>query len=263
MSTNGIRTIESAKYSIFYVDILSDEFKQLVREQLQGIWSGFSEIDSSPEFYSYKYTLSSFLDRYNSKTDETKKGMIGELLSHVLINNHNSKLKSLSILKNKEERSIKKGFDIIYFHLEYNSLWYCEVKSGSGKNGTKATANNLELLNRSKNDISDKFSQHRNSLWENALYDVSAMIKDESEKLNMKQILANDSPQLNTDDKKSVILISSLFHNTSDSIEEQSIVDYLSTNLKENNFSDIIIVSIQKNTFEAVADFLTNELNGH
>ena len=129
MPIDGVRAIEQENYSIFYVDRFSDEFKQIIREQLQGVWNGFAEADSLPEFYSYKNTLTSFLDRYNPKTEDIKKGMIAELLAHLLINLQDNNLTSLSILKNKEERSIKKGFDIIYCDIDNNKIWYSSALS--------------------------------------------------------------------------------------------------------------------------------------
>ena len=151
---DGVKIIENSNYSIFYIENFSDEFKQIIREQLQGIWSGFSKADSLPEYYSYKNTLKSFLERYGSKSNEIKKGMIGELLSHILLNFQDNNLTSLSILKNKEEKSIKKGFDIIYCHIAENKLWYSEVKSGRSETGSECSTDyNKILLKRAKDGI--------------------------------------------------------------------------------------------------------------
>ncbi len=261
MPINGVRTIENNNYSIFYIDTFSDELKQIIRDQLKGIWSGFSEADSLPEFYSYKKTLESFLDRYNPKSDDTKKGMIGELLSHILLNHQDNQLTSLSILKNKEERSIKKGFDIIYCHISENKLWYSEVKSGKSETGSEgSTGYNIVLLNRAKVGIGKMISERRNSLWESALYDVTAMINESEGRFNLKQLLSNDSPSRNPNQKKNVILISTLYHDLADSIDELSVAQFLTDTSAENIFESVIIISIQKNTFETVANFLTNEL---
>jgi hypothetical protein len=261
MPIAGVRNIENANCSIFYIDIFSDEFKQIIREQLQGVWSGFAEADSLPEFYSYKKTLTSFLERYNPKSEDTKKGMIGELLSHILLNYQDNNLTSLSILKNKEEKSIKKGFDIIYCHLEDNKLWYSEVKSGRSETGADNSTNyNLVLLNRAKSGIETMINEGRNSLWESALYDVTAMIKENEGRLNLRQLLSNDSPSINSNQKKNVILISTLYHNLTDEINELSVSQFLNNTIAEDIFESVIIVSIQKNTFETVADFLSDEL---
>lgn len=261
MPISGVRKIENENYSIFYIDFLSDEFKQTIRQQLQGIWSGFSEADSLPEYYSYKHTLESFLERFTPKSIETKKGMIGELLAHILLNNEDNNLTSLSILKNKEEKSIKKGFDIIYCHLDQDKLWYSEVKSGKSESGTdNSTSYNLILQNRAKTGIAAMIDENRNSLWESALYDVSAMIKEDEGKLELKKLLSDDSPKLNPSQKKNVILISVLYHNLIDEIEEASVSKFLNTTKIEDIFEDVIIISIQKNAFETVSNFLSSEI---
>lgn len=261
MPLKGVKIIEKQNYSIFYINSFSDEFKQIIRDQLQGIWSGFAEADSLQEFYSYKNTLTWFLERYNPKSEDTKKGMIGELLAHILLNYQDNKLTSLSILKNKEEKSIKKGFDIIYYHLENSKLWYSEVKSGRSETGSETSTDyNIALLNRAKSSIKEMIEERRNSLWESALYDVSAMIKENEGRLNFKKLLSNDSPSLNTNQTKNVILISTLYHNLDDCIDENSVSEFLVNTINGGSFEDVIIVSIQKNTFETVANFLSDEL---
>jgi len=260
MPIEGVRVIEGTKYSIFYIETFSNGFKEIIRRQLQGIWSGFAIADSLPEFFSYKNTLKFFLERYNSKSVETKKGMIGELLSHLLLNNHFNELTSLSILKNKEEKSIKKGFDIIYCSND-NKLWYSEVKSGRSETGSEdSTSYNKTLLKRAKDDIGLKIAENRNSLWESALYDVEAMIKESEGKVKMAKLLSDDSPILNVNQRKNVILISALYHDLIDAIEEGSVSDFLAMTLAENIFDGVIIVSIQKKTFETIVNFLNEEL---
>ncbi|MDR6372246.1 hypothetical protein J2795_003095 [Chryseobacterium bernardetii] len=261
MLIDGVRQINKPNCTLYIIDNFSDEFKQIIRNQLQGIWSGFSEADSLPEFYSYKFTLESFLERYRPKDDKTKKGMIGELLAHTLLNHTDNNLTSLSILKNKEEKSIKKGFDIIYCEIDCDKLWYAEVKSGKSETGKEdSTTYNQILLDRAKNGINSMILEKRNSLWESALIDVDLVIKQNNGKLDLKKLLSKDSPKLKTRQKKNVILISSLYHNISDCINENSQVSFYNKTKLEDIFEEIKIISIQKNTFETVADFLSNEL---
>ena len=260
MSISGVRIIENTTHSVFYIDELSDELKQIIRDQLQGIWNGFSDTESLPEFYSYKNTLSSFLDRYNSKSDETKKGMVGELLSHILLGQQNNNLTSLSILKNKEERNIKKGFDIIYCDIDNEKLWYSEVKSGATDSST-ATDYNSVLLKRAKDGIQAMINENRNSLWESALFDVAATIKESDGRLNFQELLSNDSPIMRTEQAKNVILISVLYHNLTDKIDINSIENFRNSVIEEGVFLDTIVISIQKATYLAVSDFLNNEIS--
>ncbi|MEJ5053345.1 Hachiman antiphage defense system protein HamA [Sphingobacterium sp. MYb382] len=260
MPIEGVKQIDKFNCTLYIIETLSEEFKQIIRGQLQGIWSGFAMADSLPEFFSYTNTLESFLERYNTKSDNTKKGMIGELLAHILLNHSDNNLTSLSILKNKEEKSIKKGFDIIYCEIDNDKLWYSEVKSGKSETGREdSNTYNEILLKRAKKGISEMINERRNSLWESALIDVDLMIKEGDGKLNLKKILSKDSPVLKTEHKKNVILISSLYHNICDCINENNQVVFHDNTKLEGVFNDIKVISIQKNTFEAVGDFLSNE----
>jgi hypothetical protein len=102
--------------------------------------------------------------------------------------------------------------------------------------------------------------ERRNSLWESALLDVSAMIKENEGRLNLRELLSNDAPIINPIQKKNVILISTLYHNLTDQIEEDSVFAFFSSTLTEDIFENVIIVSIQKTTFETIANFLSDEL---
>lgn len=256
----GTRFIKREKYSLCYVDTISEELKELIRNQLSSIWNGFAEVQEMPSTYTYSKTLRSFLDRYNSKRPETKKGMIGELLSHILISHFYDEFESLSILKNKEERSIKKGFDIIYCHSESNGLWYSEVKSGASESGANnSTDYNRVLLERAKNGINEMFASKRTSLWESALIDAKLTIEEGQRRIDIRNLLNEDLEEVYLNDKKNVILISTLYHDLSDLVEEDSLEAYQQEVENEDLFLDCFILSIQKRTYQAVELFLTEE----
>lgn len=262
MSIPGIKLERDGKCTICSVENFSDELKAEIREQLSGVWNGFSEVQEMPEFYSYTRTVASFLDRYRSKSDSTKKGMIGELLSHILIGLYFKDLTSLSILKNKEERSIKKGFDIIYYDDSTNEVWYSEVKSGKSESGSDSSSvYNNTLLGRCKESITQMFEDRRESLWESALIDVGLTIENSQRRIDLKRVLSLDTPSFNPSSKKSVIFVSVLYHELSDPIELRSIVDFHLETVEEDTFSDVLILSIHKATFQKVADFLEAEAN--
>lgn len=256
----GIRFIKNEKYSICYIDEISDELKQIIRNQLASIWNGFAEVEELPTAYTYSKTLLSFLDRYNSKSPETKKGMIGELLSHILIEYYFEEFESLSILKNKEERSIKKGFDIIYCNNDNTELWYSEVKSGASVAGKSNSSDyNKILLDRAKTGINEMFESKRSSLWESALIDAKLTIEEGQRRIDMRNLLNEDLEVFNLNDKKNVILISALYHNLSDIIDEVSVKEYQEKVEMEDIFFDSFIISIQKSTYQAVELFLIEE----
>lgn len=256
----GIRFIKKDKYSLCLIESISDEFKQIIRTQLAGIWNGFAEVQEIPSAHTYSKTLNSFLDRYNSKSPDTKKGMIGELLTHVLIAQYYEEFESLSVLKNKEERSIKKGFDIIYCHTENNQLWYSEVKSGASATGTEnSTDYNKILLNRAKSGIAEMFASQRTSLWESALIDAKLTIEEGQKRIDIRNLLNADLEEIDLNDKRNVILISSLYHNLSDIIDITSLHGYQQNLENEDLFLECFIFSIQKGTYQAIEAFLIEE----
>lgn len=252
----GLKIDHNGKSVICYIEDFSDELKSEIRSQLSGIYNGFHMVDEDPIFYSYKYTLNLFLYEFDKKSSNIKKGMIGELLSHVLLNIISKKLTSISVYKNKEENSIKKGFDILYYDKHNNSLWYTEVKSGKGK----STKYNKVLLNRSKNGISTMLQSKRQKLWDSALIDLQLVIKNGINHKKIKNLLQMDSPvSISSNDKKNVILISVLYYDIKDMILLKSIEDFCKKTIKEDLFNDVIVFSIQKNTYSKVITFLKKE----
>lgn len=256
---NGVTHIAKGNCHLFHVSKLSNELKDIIRTQLSGVFSGFAHIENVPALANYKTTLKSFFERFQGKTEKTKKGMIGELVSHILFNHFLSDFKSLSILKNKEERSIKKGFDIIYFNTGKNSLWYTEVKSGRKKT-TKSNDYNTVLLKRSRTSIIGTFGSNRSSLWENALIDVELMIKGKKNKFVLTDLLSKDMAMVSKSSLKNVILVSVLFHDLTDSVLMNTIEDFYSETKTLKTFNDFMAVSIQKATYEKIVTFLKSEI---
>jgi len=252
----GLKLCNNGKAVICYVEDFSDELKSEIRNQLSQIYNGFFIVDEDPSFYSYKYTLDLFLNEFDKKSSNIKKGMIGELLSHILLNLLSTKLSSISVYKNKEENSIKKGFDIVYYDKNNDSLWYTEVKSGKGKS---AQYNNV-LLNRSKVGISTMLQSKRQKLWDSALIDLQLVIKNGIDQRKIKTLLKKDSPvSATSNDKKNVILISVLYYDVKDMILLKSVEDFCTKTIKSNLFNDVIVFSIQKNTYSKVIAFLKKE----
>lgn len=259
MTISGVRVSKKNGCNLFHIDDLSTEFKDEIRKQLTGVFHGFAHIEDVPHL-SYKYTVKEFLKRFKDKAVSTKKGMIGELLAHILLNRYLRGWKTLSILKNKEEASIKKGFDIIYIEVKHSSIWYTEVKSG--RNALKYSSDdyNAKLLNRSKTSLSNMFKSKRNTLWESALADVDLVIKSKKKKTDLKNLLFTDGPVLAAKKtKRNAILISVLYHNLADEVSINTLKTFLDQVVIEKRFNNLIIVSIQKATFEKVVKFLKEE----
>lgn len=258
----GVTVVQQSQCVLLFISPFTSQLKKLIRSQLAGVWSGFAEVEEIPQIHSYKRTLESFLDTYRTKDERTQKGMIGELLAHIIINHLFGSFTSLSILKNKEEKSIKKGFDIIYHDESLTNLWYSEVKSGRRESGNETSdAYNNILLGRAHSSLRDMFLEKRSKLWESALIDVGLTIKGAKRKFDLKTLLDSDSPANNSQGKKNAIFISVLYHcPKNEPIAMKSIIEFYTKIKNANDFSDCIILSFQKELFEKVAQFLESEL---
>ena len=104
-----ISIIEDNNIILCYIDNFSDKLKNHIKNFLTIVCYG-PQINN-PEVistYPFENTIKSFKERYDRKTPEMKKGMLGELLAHILINNYIENLKVFSPYFNKEEANVIK-----------------------------------------------------------------------------------------------------------------------------------------------------------
>lgn len=261
---NGVRFINQEKYLVCYVDELSEDLKGVIRKHLSTICHGVSKATKGRKTYNYQNTVKSFLERYEKKTSKTKVGMVGELLTHIFILEFLTDFNTVSPFFNMEEKSIKKGFDILTYATNKNELWITEVKSGELRKGKCANETNKILLGKAKADLKDRLSVNESSLWENAINGATIAldnIKDTKDAvIDILDEIAEEitNKQANTS-TKNVILVTSLFSNLNDEIRESDIKEFSHTSIKEKIFNNLIIFSIQKNTYKKVVDFLEEE----
>ncbi|MEM6813667.1 MAG: hypothetical protein AAF600_04665 [Bacteroidota bacterium] len=260
---DGVNVEETDKAVLLIIESFSEELQEIVDQILAGIWHGFAEINDFPDLFTLSNAAKSFLDIYNTKSLDTKKGMIGELLANVLIKYYLPKYSQLTVLKNLEERSIKKGFDIIYYENQNGELWYCEVKSGLSTDGAKTSNEyNSILIDRSKSGIIEMLSSGRNKLWEKAMVEAKLAVDDQATQINVRTLLSQDLKAINDNDLKNVVLVSVLYHSLSDLIRSNDLHDKHLEIENDNLFQKHLIVSIQKSTLEVVENYLNDRSNG-
>jgi len=259
MPFKGVTVKSEPDFTLCYVEKFCIEFKKEIRNSLANLFSGAVHVNDNSTFYTYKWTIKQFLERYNDKDLKTKKGMIGELLAHILINKHHLVLKTVSILANKEERSIRKGFDIIYLHDTDNSIWYSEVKSGNSKLKDSTTYNRV-LLNRAKTGITNTFLENKDYRWASALIDAKLTL-DGADRIKASTLLSNGAPSTNPSigTKRNVIIITVLYHCLTDKILPDSIKDFQNKLISSGTFQKSLVFCIQKKTYKKVERFLMNE----
>ncbi len=213
------------------------------------------------EIHSYKKTLEEFIKRYSTKSDEIKKGMMGELISHLVINKVLPHLEAITVFFNKEERSIKKGFDLTYIEVEKSIIWYGEVKSGELNDTDEVNKKNSSLLHTSKKGLLEFFSGKRPNLWTNVINDVGITIALNDRK-KIKELLNADITDLQSQNAshKNAILISVVFHDSNIKINFDTLKEELNSIQVGGHFKEVIIFSIQKSTYAKIADFLEREV---
>jgi hypothetical protein len=254
--------------AICHIEYISAELKKLIKKNLSTICHGshISDYFQDP-LYSYRTTLESFLERYDSKTPETKIGMVGELLSHLLITELYDDFNVASAFFNLEENSIKKGFDLILCRTSDKTLWITEVKSGKlhkGKNHDQTTRN---LLNSAKQDLNKRLNETEKKYWYNSINSVRSSLHDETDYKNtLLKILRSEGN--NAVDKKatskdnSVILITNLFDSIDTKISLPPIIQFTNKLKKADIFANTLVFCIQKETYTKVIDFIRSEASG-
>lgn len=245
------------------VDFVSDDLRGIIRSRLAEICHGVARASKNSTLYSYKKTVKSFLKRYDSKTPDTQKGMIGELLTHVLFLHYFDAYKPASPNFNMEEESIKKGFDLVLINGNTDEVWFTEVKSGECTGGTCAQKLG-SLLSIAKNDLKNNLGSEREALWYNAMNGAalamkSSKLKDKIETL-LEQYAEKATESLNESEDFNAILVAVCYSGSLQSATLDEFHQKHKYHKNESKFKDLVSLSIQKATYVAVESFLRQEV---
>ena len=265
--TPGIKKEDYSDYILYFIENLSDELKQEIRNRLVAVCHGVDQSQSSLKIYSYKETVKEFIKRYktnNNVSEDRKKGMIGELLVHIVLELE-GRFFAASPFFNMEERSLKKGYDVTLFENATDELWIAEVKSGNiQKNQKNASSAAVGLINTAKNDLKIRLNDSNTSLWMNALNAARVSMSDSNHQKDavmelLGQCADNAVDGNNSSDSFNVILAANLFHPLSEQMEANKVGKKYTKVVQEGLFKKVFIMVIQKETFDAVYDFLESE----
>lgn len=260
----GINYINQKNYSIFYIDGLNEEIQTALRDHLVAICYGGVFIDSAYRKYSYKNTVKEFIKRYESKSEDTKKGLIGELLIHFLVTEYFTNFETVTPFFNMEERSIKKGYDVVLTESKSATIWLIEVKSGELHKNKDADETIVDLLNTAKRDLNERLNEENQSLWQEAINGARLAYKSCNDiKDAVVDILENygddasDGKYMSRD--KNIFISSVLFSNLVDCISEETISDKREKIHEEALFKQVFVLAVQKGTYQKVYEFLKKE----
>lgn len=262
---DGVSFNQVDQYALCCIENFSDDLKQALRENLTRICHGADQASKDRAIYRYPATIKHFWnERYSKKTWETRIGMLGELLSHIIILKLFPDFDVVSPFFNMEEKSIRKGFDLLLYETSNNSVWITEVKSGGrGKDKTSCSATSA-LLRLARDDLKKRLAEPELNHWLNAINAARNAIHNKAkyrdsviEILELEGDLAEGNGATASDNN--VFLIAALFSDVSQPIVEQTVSKF-TTNLVEGSvFKTVWVLSLHKGTMEKLEAFLKTE----
>lgn len=258
----GTTLVETNGVVSLIVDFISPEIGSTLLRRLNTFCYGAEKIQDDMDFYSVKNTLEQFFERYDSKSDKIKTGMIGELLVHLFLDYTHPTLTSSAVFFNKEEKSIKKGFDLTFYESGTESIWYGEVKSSISipKIASDKADGLLKTADKGLTNMLGAGAQR--SRWESALVDADLTLNSKAA-ISVKSLLRDDAKKLASSQAihAKAFLAAIVFHD----IDHCRIDD---TNGHSNNvstiagftYSDIKSVVIQQSTIDEIERLLRDEM---
>lgn len=261
---DGVIVVKDNDSCAFYIERFSDMLKDAIRQNLASICHGPADVATGRPMFSYKATLIEFVKRYNDKTEKQKKGLIGELILHVLLHELLDEYAVDSPFFNNEERNVKKGFDVVLNKRGTNELWITEVKSGNLHLGKNATQTIVGLINTAKVDLNGRLNADSISLWLNAIAGAKKALDNNPDKKRAIVSILEDNGDAATEGTlcstdMNVILVGTLFHNTSDRFSSYVVSEKKRRIDRENIFNATYVIAIQEKTYTAIFDFLERE----
>lgn len=259
---NGVHIYKNTDTCLCIVNSFTPELLKCAKERLVAVCHGAMRAELEGDFYTYKSTIKEFWERLKDKDPNKKMGMVAEFLTHVLILEIFKDFYPASAFFNLEERSVKKGFDLVF--KDKTDVWITEIKSGLKEdNAIKSDDRIKELIAIAKNDIKGKLKENRSTLWQNAINHVDISVARSDEQKAVKAILmqAKATALTGTAQHKNhnVVLVAGLFTNLKDTVQDSTIKTIAQNIRAESIFKKEIIFAFQKNTFDIVVNFFESE----
>ncbi|MGX5728579.1 Hachiman antiphage defense system protein HamA [Metapseudomonas otitidis] len=264
MGINGVSVNKFDDHALFVIDSLSDEVKRLIRENFSAYCHGADLAVNGGLMFKYEATLSFFLEVFDSKSEDIQKGLIGELIIHVILKSLYKGFEVVSPYLNLEEKSIKKGFDLLLYEVTGKELWITEVKSG-GKRKNKCQNQTISvLLADARDDLKYRLSNDELNYWRNAIHAVRSAVEGTKDyKDVIVSILQGEGEMVlrksSTGADNSVIIVGVLFHDVAEQVELQTIQKFSERLNKKSPFKKSVVIGVQKGTIEKIVDFLRSE----
>jgi hypothetical protein len=189
---DGLRSITVGDASILFLDRVTDEVSQALKSRLADYCYGRVRAGEAPDYYSFDLTIREFFRLYDTKPDAIRLGLAGELIVHLLAPHGHDRLVSACVYLNKEEHSVKKGFDLTFRDEIDSGIWYGEVKSGRVNELQTADSKVHDLIGNAERDLDAMFtSDVEKKRWDAAISDADLALQT-SEASTVKKLLRAD-----------------------------------------------------------------------
>lgn len=194
---DGLRVVTVADASILILERVTDEIKEALVSRLVEYCYGSVLAGEDPDYYSFDLTIEEFFKLYDAKSDDSKLGLAGELVVHLLLPHGHHRLVSACVYFNKEEHNVKKGFDLTFRDQGDGGLWYGEVKSGRVNDLQTADTKVRRLIGDAELGLHKMFTVDvRKKRWDAAILDADAALHG-SDASSVKQLLRADFKAVN------------------------------------------------------------------
>lgn len=255
----GVRVVTVDDASILILEEVTQEIKDTLNARLVDYCYGRVNAAEDADYYSLDTTINEFFKLYDTKSDETRLGIAGELIVHLLIPHGHERLVSAALFLNKEESSIKKGFDLTFYDDQDGGLWYGEVKAGRVNDSQTADGKVRELVGLAERSLHEMFtSDVRKKRWDAAQLDADATLQSAQAK-TVKKLLRVDFKTVNGGRAAKVraLLCGVVMHKLDLSEIDAATGQTLIANVTDRGrFADLRILLIQQSDLEDLVQVL-------
>lgn len=256
---DGVRTVTVDDASILVLEEVTQEIRDVLNARLVEYCYGRVNAAEDPDYYSFDTTIEEFFKLYDTKSDETRLGIAGELIVHLLVPNGHERLVSAALYLNKEESAIKKGFDLTFYDDHDGGLWYGEVKAGRVNDSQTADSKVRDLIGVAERSLHDMFtSDVRKKRWDAAQLDADAVLESTQAK-TVKKLLRADFKTVNGGGTAKVraLLCGVVMHKLDLSEIDAATGKALIANVTgRGRFADLRLLLIQQSDLEDLVDVL-------
>lgn len=260
---DGLRIVTVADASLLVLEEVTDEIRAALEARLVEYCYGRVESGEDPDYYSFDLTIDEFFKLYDSKSDKVKVGLAGELITHLLLPHGHYHLESACVYLNKEERNVKKGFDLTFRDTGDGGLWYGEVKSGRLNKDQTADGKARDLIGIAELGLNAMFTTDvRKKRWDAALFDADHALSGDDAS-SVKKLLRADFKAINDGlpVKVRALLCAVVMHpvdlSAVNASTGQVLIDRVSS---RGRFDDLRILLIQHSDLEDLIGILRNSL---